>query len=264
MSPLAALFVALGVILTLLTLVWAASVRAQDASLVDRGWGPGFAVLAWLWLWAMGAASPRTLLLAALVTIWGLRLGWHITRRNRGHGEDARYTAMRAHSPHTFWWSSLVTIFWLQAMLLWVVALPLFSAMRPEAPRGFQPTDIAGVLLWCVGFGFESLGDAQLAAFKRDPNNRGRVMDQGLWRYTRHPNYFGDATLWWGFGLFALATPGAWWTLVGPAVMTTLLVRVSGVALLEQSMATRPGYPEYVERTSAFFPLPPRRGRSRG
>lgn len=260
MTPLAALFTALGAALALMSLVWFVSVRRADVSLVDRWWGPGFAVVAWVWVFTLQATPPRMLLLATLVTVWGVRLGWHITRRNRGHGEDARYAAMRQDSPQTFWWTSLITVFWLQGVLLWIVALPLFAAMRPEAPRGFQPTDLAGIMLWAIGFGFEAIGDAQLAAFKRDPANRGRVMDRGLWRYTRHPNYFGDATLWWGFGLFALATPGAWWTLVGPALMTTLLMRVSGVSLLEKSMSKRPGYAEYVTRTSAFFPLPPKRG----
>ena len=259
MTPLAALFAALAVALALMTAVWTVSVRAKDASLVDRWWGPGFAVAAWTWVFAMGATSPRAITLAALVTTWGVRLGVHITRRNSGHGEDPRYSAMRTGSPHSFWWTSLITVFWLQAVLLWVVALPLFAALQPHAPRAWGWLDTLGVLLWCIGFGFEAIGDAQLAAFKRDPANRGRVMDQGLWRFTRHPNYFGDAAVWWGFAMFALSTPGAWWTLVGPAIMTTLLMRVSGVALLEKQMGARPGYAEYVARTSAFFPRPPKR-----
>ncbi len=260
MTPLAALFTALGAALALMSLVWVVSVRSRDVSLVDRWWGPGFALAAWVWVLTLQAVQPRALLLATLVTIWGVRLGWHIHRRNRGHGEDVRYTAMRNDSPQTFWWTSLITVFWLQGVLLWIVALPLFAAMRPEAPRGIQLLDWLGVVVWLVGFGFEAIGDAQLAAFKRDPANRGKVMDRGLWRYTRHPNYFGDATLWWGLGLFALSTPGAWWTLLGPALMSTLLLRVSGVSLLEKSMSQRPGYTEYVARTSAFFPLPPKRG----
>lgn len=245
-------------VLVLLALVWAASVRARDVSLVDRFWGPGFAVAAWTWLVSYGALTPRAFLLAALVTVWGARLGWHIGRRNAGHGEDARYAAMRAKSPASFWWTSLFTVFALQALLLTLVALPLWAALRPDAPRTLQPLDWAGVALWAAGFAFESIGDAQLAAFKRDGANRGKVMDRGLWAWTRHPNYFGDALLWWGLGLFALSTSGAWWTLAGPLLMTFLLVRVSGVALLERAMSTRPGYAEYAARTSAFFPLPPR------
>jgi steroid 5-alpha reductase family enzyme len=257
MPPLLAALVAA---LALMTLVWLASLRARDVSLVDRWWGPGFAVAAWTWVLTQGAFTPRALAIAALVTIWGARLGWHITRRNRGHGEDPRYAAMRARAPRSFAWTSLVTVFALQAVILWVVALPLWAATRPDAPASPRPLDALALALWLVGLTFEAVGDAQLAAFKRDPANRGRVMDRGLWAWTRHPNYFGDATLWWGLGLFALATPGAWWTLIGPLLMTTLLVRVSGVALLERAMATRPGYAEYVARTSSFLPRPPRRG----
>lgn len=258
MSPLGAFGAGLGAAAALMTLVWAWSLRARDVSLVDRFWGPGFAVVVWTWLALMEPPGPRAWVLCAMVTLWGLRLGWHIWRRNAGHGEDARYAAMRANSPRTFAWTSLVTVFWLQAAILAFVALPLHAALRPGAPASLQPLDFAGIALWLAGLVFEAVGDAQLAAFKRDPANRGRVMDRGLWAWTRHPNYFGDATLWWGFGLFALATPGAWWTLAGPLLMTVLLLRVSGVSLLEKHMAARPGYAEYVRRTSAFFPRPPR------
>ena len=252
-------FAALATVFALTTCVWVASVRARDVSLVDRFWGPGFALAAWTWIAADGAWHPRALLVASLVTLWGLRLGWHIARRNAGHGEDPRYAAMRAKSPASFWWTSFFKVFTLQAVLLWIVALPLWAVLRDDAPRAFAPLDAAAVLLFATGLAFEVIGDLQLAAFKRDPANRGRVMDRGLWAWTRHPNYFGDATLWWGFGLFALSTPGAWWTLAGPLLMTVLLVRVSGAALLERSMSARPGWAEYAARTSGFFPLPPRR-----
>jgi len=240
-------------------LVWAFSLRARDVSLIDRFWGPGFVLLVWVWRELLQADHPRALLVALLVTVWGLRLGWHITRRNRGAGEDARYAAMRARSPATFAWTSLVTVFTLQALLLTLVAAPLHAVMRPEAPSALVPLDALALLLWGTGFAFEAIGDAQLARFKRDPANRGRVMDRGLWAWTRHPNYFGDACLWWGFGVFALSTPGGWITLAGPVLMTVLLRRVSGVTLLESAMAARPGYAEYVARTSAFVPRPPRR-----
>lgn len=259
MSPAAALGTGLGAATALMTLVWAWSVRSRDASLVDRFWGPGFVLVAWAWFALMDADGPRAWVLCAMVTAWGARLGWHITRRNAGHGEDPRYAAMRARSPGSFPWTSLVTVFWLQAAILTFVALPLHAALGPGAPAALQPLDFAGIALWLAGLVFEAVGDAQLAAFKRDPAHRGRVMDRGLWAWTRHPNYFGDATLWWGFGLFALATPGAWWTLAGPLLMTVLLVRVSGVSLLEQHLAARPGWAEYARRTSAFLPLPPRR-----
>lgn len=259
MSPIATLLAGLATALALLSAVWVVSLRSHDVSLIDRWWGPGFALLAAFYLAAMRPPGPRGLLLVSLVSVWGLRLGWHITRRNRGRSEDPRYAAMRAASPRTFPWTSLVTVFWLQAVLMSIVALPLHAAMSPSAPRELQLLDFAGAGLWGIGFLFETLADAQLAAFRGDPTNRGRVMDRGLWAWSRHPNYFGDATLWWGFGLFALSSAGAWWTLIGPLLMNVLLVRVSGAALLERHLEARPGYADYVRRTSGFLPWPPRR-----
>ncbi len=243
----------------LATLVWIVSLVRRDVSIVDVFWGTGFVVLAWTWCAALQAEHPRAWLVLGLVTVWGVRLAVHIGRRNHGRGEDPRYAAMRARSPRTFAWTSLVTVFGLQAALMWVIALPLFAALRSPEPRALGAWDGAGVALWTLGFLFEAVGDAQLAAFKRDPANRGRVMDRGLWAWTRHPNYFGEACLWWGFGLVALAVPGSAWALVSPALVTALLLRVSGVTLLEQHMAARPGWAEYAARTSAFLPWPPKR-----
>jgi steroid 5-alpha reductase family enzyme len=257
-----ALFGGFAAVLAGLTLVWAASVVRRDASLVDRYWGPAFALLAWWYLISAGGwvgAPFAARLLAVLVTVWGLRLGFHITRRNWGHGEDPRYRAMRDARGPGFWWISWFTVFLLQALLAWVIAMPLFAAAR--AREGGSAAWVAlGSLCWAAGFLFEAVGDAQLARFKADPANRGSVMDTGLWRYTRHPNYFGDALLWWGYFGFAAAV-GAWWTAVGPALMTFLLMRVSGVALLEKTLRdTKPAYRDYVRRTSPFIPRPPLRG----
>jgi steroid 5-alpha reductase family enzyme len=241
------------------TAVWVASLRPRDVSLVDRFWGPGFALLAWVYVAACAATGPRAIAVATLASLWGLRLGWHLHLRNRGHGEDRRYAAMRARSPHTFAWTSLVTVFGLQAALQWVVAWPLWASAAQAAPWG--ALDAIAIAVWAVGFVFETVGDAQLAAFRRDPANRGRIMDRGLWAWTRHPNYFGDACVWWAFGVFGVAAGGPLWTLVGPVVMTILLAGVSGVPMLEAGMRDRPGWAEYAERTSAFVPLPPRRAR---
>lgn len=249
---------ALGALLSgaLFVLVWLVSLRARDVSLVDRLWGPGFALLGIAYL--LQSPNPRAALVALLVTVWGLRLGWHIHRRNQGHAEDPRYAAMRAQSPRTFPWTSLVTVFALQAALQWIVALPLWAVARPGA-GALGALDAAGLALWVAGFAFESIGDAQLRAFKRDPANRGRLMTTGLWAWTRHPNYFGDACLWWGFGVFAIAARAPVWVLAGPLLMTVLLTSVSGVTMLEASMKRREGWDDYASRTSAFFPLPPRR-----
>jgi steroid 5-alpha reductase family enzyme len=165
---------------------------------------------------------------------------------------------MRAHRGDRFPLASLFTVFLLQGALMWVVSLPLQAGAARGASAPLGLLDAAGVTVFAVGLAFEALGDAQLARFLADPAHRGQVMQSGLWRYTRHPNYFGDALVWWGLGLVAAAA-GAAWSLVGPALMTFLLVRVSGVSLLEKDIGERrPGYAEYVRRTSAFLPRPPR------
>jgi steroid 5-alpha reductase family enzyme len=195
---------------------------------------------------------------ALLITLWGGRLSLHIFRRNHGRGEDPRYRAMRTSHGQSFWWRSLFVVFWLQGALLWFVAIPVFVAIRAPQPASLTIFDLAGVVIFAVGFTFEAAGDHQLARFKVDPANHGKVLDRGLWRYTRHPNYFGDATLWWGVYVVAAATPGGWLTALSPLLMTLLLLRVSGVRLLEDSLkGSKPGYREYIARTSAFVPWVP-------
>jgi steroid 5-alpha reductase family enzyme len=245
----------LGAILTALTLAWVLSVKRRDASVADVCWGSGFVLLVWLYCLLSPPLTPRSWLVAALITLWGARLSLHIFRRNHGKGEDSRYQAMRASQGPAFWWRSLFTVFWLQGAILWFVALPLLVAVRATSPAALTEVDGLGILLFAVGLGFEVVGDYQLERFKAEPSNRGRVLDRGLWRYTRHPNYFGDATLWWGIYAIAAATPGGWLTVLSPALMTFLLMRVSGVTLLEDGLkASKPGYHAYITRTSAFFP----------
>ncbi len=238
--------------------LWTASVRKRDASIVDVFWGPGFAAIAWTSV-AVSGPSPRGALVAALATVWGLRLAAHLARRRRGQGEDRRYAAMRAAHGERFAFVSLFTVFLLQAALMWSVSLPLqaAAAIRPGSPLGFL--EAAGAAIFGVGLAFEAVADAQLARFLADARSRGGVMQKGLWRYSRHPNYFGDFLVWWGLGIASLAT-GARWTLAGPALMTVLLLRVSGVTLLEKTIGERrPAYAAYAARTSPFFPRPPRR-----
>lgn len=246
--------------LALGVLVWVGATIRRDTSLIDRWWGPLFAVQVWVYALLGDGAPARELLLGALVTVWALRLAAYVSWRNWGKEEDARYRAMRERHGDAWPLRSLVSVFLLQGMLAWIVGLPLLAVAIDATPAGLTLVDAAGVLVWAVGFFFEAVGDWQLAQFLRDPANRGTVMDRGLWRYTRHPNYFGDATLWWGHGIVALAT-GAWWALLGPLVMTVTIVRVSGVALTEKRMgsggSSREGYDEYVRRTNAFVPGPP-------
>lgn len=205
-----------------------------------------------------GGFEPRPLLVATLVTLWGGRLAWHIGVRHHGAGEDPRYRAMRAGHGDAFWWRSLFLVFWLQALLIWIIALPVLAvASGPAALPGLW--DAVGTTTFLIGFAFETVGDRQLRRFKANPANRDRVLDSGLWRYTRHPNYFGDALLWWGIYVIAAATPAGRLTIVGPVLMTILLLRVSGVALLERSLrSSKPGYANYAARTSAFIPWFPR------
>jgi steroid 5-alpha reductase family enzyme len=255
--------VALGAALAMMTLAWLGSVLARDASVVDVFWGLGFVLVAWVYRLGLTEHSLRGTLVVGLVTLWGVRLALHIFWRGRGRGEDYRYREMRERRPRFFVAWSLFMVFWLQAALLWLVSLPLYQAQRPVEPAPLGLLDGLGLALFLVGFAFEAVGDWQLARFKRDPGNEGRVMDRGLWRYTRHPNYFGDAVVWWGFFCFAAATPGGWWTVISPVLMTFLLLRVSGVTLLETRLReTRPGYRAYAGRTNAFFPWLPSRART--
>jgi steroid 5-alpha reductase family enzyme len=254
-----ALIANLLLILSAMTLLWIVSLRRRDASIVDPFWGLGFVILATSSVWQSSAAiDSRSWLLLAMVTVWGLRLSLHLLWRNWGHGEDSRYAAMRQRHAAKFWWVSLLTVFGLQAALLWLIALPIQWALLFPQPTALNSLDRIGFLLWLVGFSFESIGDWQLARFKADPAHRGQVFDQGLWRYTRHPNYFGDFCVWWGIFCVAVSAAGVW-TIFSPLLMSYLLIRVSGVQLLESTIADRrPGYLEYKRRTNAFFPGPPR------
>jgi steroid 5-alpha reductase family enzyme len=248
------------VALSLILWVWLLSLRLGDASIIDVFWGIGFVVISALCV-AAGDGSPgRRIVLAAMASIWGLRLAVHIGRRNHGRGEDARYARLRGRDGHRFWLTSLYRIYLVQAALMWLVALPIQVGSGNGSDKGLGLVDLFGVVVWAVGLGFEAVGDLQLTRFRTDPANRWLIMDQGLWRYTRHPNYFGDAVAWWGIGIVALAAGGAWWALIGPAANTVILVQGTGKRLLEQSIGIRrPGYADYVKRTSGFVPLPPRR-----
>jgi len=256
------LLINLAVIAGAMLLLWLISIPVRNASIVDIFWGPAFAIVALLgWFLGDGDHDRRTLL-AALTAAWGFRLGMYLALRNLGHGEDARYARWRKRAEDAggnFTWLSLVRVFALQGLLVIIIALPVQAGQL--AVTGNPPGVLAliGTLLWLTGFLFEAIGDWQLRQFKADPANRGKLLDTGLWRYTRHPNYFGNACLWWGLWLVACDAPGLWWTAIGPALMTFLLLKVSGVALLEKSLvASNPRYAEYQRRTSSFIPWPPR------
>lgn len=239
---------------------WVVSIRLRNASIVDIVWGAGFVLVAWV-SYALGdGVAGRKMLLAWMVTLWGGRLAIYLFIRNHGKGEDPRYVAMRKRRGDTFALQSLWVVFGLQGVLMWIVSLPVQVGSVADQPTSLGPVEIVGVILYTVGIYFESTGDFQLSQFKADPANAGQVMDQGLWRYTRHPNYFGDFCVWWGIWIVAAATGVGIYAIVGPIVMTFFLLRVSGVAMLERSITKRrPGYDEYMRKTNAFFPAPPKR-----
>ncbi|MCE5292492.1 MAG: DUF1295 domain-containing protein [Nocardiaceae bacterium] len=231
--------------------------RIRRHNVVDVAWGLAFAAIA-VNSAVLGAGDPaRKWMIAVLVTAWGFRLAVHLAVRSLGQGEDPRYEAFLAKSRGSRRVGVITRVYLLQGVLIWVISLPV--QLSATLSREMPAWAMLGVALWLVGLGFEAVGDAQLRAFKLDPDNQGRVIDSGLWRYTRHPNYFGDACVWWGLYLVALtAGPIVLVTVFSPIVMTTLLVRVSGKALLERHLADRPGYAEYVRHTSGFLPWPPR------
>jgi len=248
----------LGAVVAFGAALWPISLALRNSGIVDVFWGLFFVAIAAVGC-AFGDGDPsRAKLVLVLTAAWGVRLAAHIALRGRGHGEDRRYAAMRANHGRHWGLVSLPLVFLLQPVLAWIVSLPVQAATNLRVGEFPRWTDAAGAAIFVAGFVFETVADLQLTAFRRDPANSGRVLDRGLWRLTRHPNYFGEFVLWWGLGLVGLTT-GAWWSLAGPALMSVLLLRVSGVTLLERTIGERrPEYARYRATTNAFFPGPPR------
>ena len=252
-----------GLLFVLILVLWAINLKTRDPSFIDAWWGAGMAVAAGVSYLAVGNPGPRQAVLTALCVAWGLRLGVYLFRRWRAHGPDRRYERMMADAQTRRGWgygfASLVLVFALQAPLQVLVCLPV--QLGQYGPQTIGALAWAGIVLAVVGLVFESVGDWQLSRFKADPANKGKVLETGLWRYTRHPNYFGDACVWWGLGLIGAEAglPG-WIALAGPALITVLLTRVSGVPTSEAGIKKRrPDYEAYMARTSGFFPMPPKR-----
>ncbi|HEY0984039.1 DUF1295 domain-containing protein [Schlesneria sp. T3-172] len=255
MNPLlTTMWMSLVIVLVSMTILWIIGTVRRDVSLVDLFWGMGFVIIAWT-AWGLNSpASSRTWLLVLLTTIWGLRLSSFLAWRNWGKDEDHRYAAMRNYHGQRFGWVSLVTVFLLQGVLMWFISLPQQVAITTPIAPPLGVWDAMGIAIWSLGFIFETVGDWQLARFKSIPSNSNRVMRTGLWRFTRHPNYFGDFCVWWGIYLIA-AAGGAWWTIGSPLLMSVLLLKVSGVTLLESTIGDRrPDYAAYQAQTNAFFP----------
>ncbi len=235
------------------------SLLRQKACVADSFWGLGFAVITWL-AWSAGPGTSRSLLVVLLISIWGLRLFFHVTTRNWGQPEDRRYKAMREHHGRHFWWFSLFSVFILQGVLLWIISLAPQLAQLSAVPAKLTWLDGLGIFVFATGFIFETVSDYQMKCFRSNPANKGKVMDKGLWGYSRHPNYFGESLVWWGIFIIALATPYGWWAMISPLLITFLLLKVSGVVMLEKDISQRrPEYENYKREVSSFIPWFPAR-----
>lgn len=246
-------------IMTLMTTLWVISIFIKNVSIVDAFWGVGFAVSAIFYFIVTEGEATRSLIVLILISAWALRLFVYLSTRNWGKGEDFRYQKFRKdYGEHRYWWFSFFQTFLLQGVLMWFVSIPLLGSMfNPD--KGFGLLDILALVIVLIGISFEAIGDYQMSRFKSQPSNKGKVMDMGLWKYSRHPNYFGNACLWWGFALFSIAA-GNFYGIIGPAIMTFLLLKVSGVSLLERSLKKdKPEYEKYARKTSSFIPWFPKK-----
>ena len=246
-------------VVVLMTALWLVSVLIKNVSIVDLFWGMGFILVNTYYFISSGEFYLRKTVVFVFVLIWGLRLSIYLASRNIGKGEDFRYQEFRRkYGKENYWWISYFQVFLLQGLLIILVSLPLFAVNYYTSSNELNWLDYFGIILWLIGFIFESVGDYQLTTFKKNPSNKNKVLDTGLWKYTRHPNYFGDAAVWWAFAFFSLATE-SFWFVSGSLLMTFLIIKVSGVALLEKSLNNqKPKYQEYIKRTSSFFPWFPK------
>ncbi|MBP6889818.1 MAG: DUF1295 domain-containing protein [Candidatus Moranbacteria bacterium] len=253
-------FTALALVLFVYVTFWfIISILKKRNDVADVAWGLGFVLLSWVSLLIADSVSFRGLLVCVLVSMWGLRLAWHIYTRNKGKGEDYRYLAWRQEWGVWFYFRSYAQVYLLQGALLFLVVSPILLINKGAGEIPFDTRDLLGVAIWIIGFTFEVVGDAQLARFIKNPANKGKLMQSGLWAYTRHPNYFGEVTQWWGLWLVALSVPYGFWGIIGPITITILLLKVSGIPLLEKKMVEHPEFVDYKKRVSIFFPMFPKK-----
>jgi steroid 5-alpha reductase family enzyme len=241
-----------------MTALFLMAMMRHDNSIADVAWGLGFILIAWTTLFLGGSFTPRQLIASLLVLIWGLRLSVRIYLRNRGKGEDVRYRQWRERWGKSFVLRSYLQVFILQGFILLLNVLPVLVINTYDSGNtGFL--DFLGVLLWMMGFCFESLSDWQLDQFTKDPSSRGKIMDRGLWRYSRHPNYFGEVTMWWGLYVLALSVPWGWISIIGPLTITSMILFVSGIPMTEKLLENSPSFADYKKRTSVFIPWFPKK-----
>ena len=248
------------IVLFSMTLLWGLSVLIKNVSIVDIFWGLGFVIVNAFYFFSLEEMYSRPVLLLVLVSIWGLRLSIYLAYRNLGKEEDFRYQEFRArYGVNRYWWVSFFQVFLLQGGLILIISLPLLGIMFYTKSNELIWLDYLALIVWIIGFLFESIGDFQLTKFKNNPNNKGKILDKGLWKYTRHPNYFGDTLVWWAYALFCVSA-GSYWPILGSLIMTFLIIKVSGVSLLEKTLKIKkPGYEEYIRKTNSFFPWLPRK-----
>jgi len=253
------LLLSLAVIVILFTILWYVSVRLEDSSIVDIAWGPAILILSLIYYLTSDCAPGRARLTLALVALWAIRLAAHIFVRNQAQGEDFRYEMMRKWRGPSWWWFSYFRVFLLQAVVAWIFSIPMYFAIVSVVPRTLTIVDYLAILIFAAGFLFEALGDEQLRRFRNEPGNVKLVLETGLWRYSRHPNYFGEALVWWAFGLLGAATGGVVGLII-PALMTHFLWNISGKLLERSLLRSRRAYANYVAETSAFIPQAPKDG----
>ena len=243
------------IIVVFVTLLWVWSVFIKNVSIVDIFWGLGFVIVNVFYAFMFGDLTERKLLVLILVCIWGFRLAIYLAIRNIGKGEDFRYQEFRRnYGPKRYWWFSFFQTFLLQAVLIMIISLPLLGINTSTSSGSLNGLDYLGIVVWVVGIVFEAGGDYQLMRFKKNPINKGKILDIGFWKYTRHPNYFGDSAVWWSYAIFSIAS-GCYWHIVGSIIMTLLILKVSGVSLLEKSLKEeKPLYRDYIKKTSSFLP----------
>jgi steroid 5-alpha reductase family enzyme len=251
----------LGVAIAAVLALWLLSIPLRDVSIIDMAFALIFAAIATVSYLAGEGAPVRKNVIALLLGIWAVRITFHLVRRNWGHGEDPRYTRLRSwvEGERAFWWLSLKKVFLLQGVVIWLASLPVQAGMVFREPAALGWPALTGIAVWTLGFLFETVADAQLARFRADPSNRGKVLDAGLWRYSRHPNYFGELCVWWGLFLIACDHPLGLVTVIGPLVYSHLVINVTGQRTLDKKLAReKPGYAEYMQSTSGLIPMPPR------
>lgn len=250
-------FIIVCTVIAYMTVWFVVSLLKQRNDVADVAWGPGFIVVAITSSVMATELTLRALIVTTMVLIWGIRLALHIASRHAGKPEDERYAAWRREWGSTVTIRSFLQVFMLQGILLTIISIPVVMInTAPSLP--FTPLDIIGISVWLAGFTFEAVSDRQLKQFVKNPTNRGKIMTGGLWRFSRHPNYFGEVTLWWGIYIVSLSVPGGWMSIIGPIMITFLILKVSGIPMLEKAFEANPDFQQYKRQTSAFFPLPPK------